>query len=395
MIASALKRLLDKHIHSRKRASVEEQRAEKYNRFSRGRQIAYMIYEHFRATGACEALQGFSDLFNFRLQNDDVQYFDVRRDQALLSTSYMPSDVILEGLQKSKLQDSVQLQTVLALYDQETVRNNGQTSYSRFKTSVKLHIDQLMRTRNFRVRSEAVERGAVTKSQKGKRAYVEKKVGQCFQWKAHGQCSKGDSCIFSHDRQAQGDLCGSQRRKGDRPLPHQIGRPRLTARERHLQKHQATEMKALQTKGTKIRAVTKIVKPRHIVFGILPCVKTTSLRPDAHLEEHVSSDMLRRRRSPATSQRKEVRKDQLHYCRSLHKILIRDNLFFVKKESWDQNTPSNSPRTPGTKLKIGKEMVHRKELSKSVNVMSAVLARQNSMKDHMRRPCTKKDAPAE
>ena len=194
MIASALKRLLDKRVHFRKRVSVEEQRAQKYDRFLRGRQIAYMIYEHFRATGACEAVQGLSDLFSKRLQNDDVQDFDVRWDQALLSASDMPSDVILEGLYKSKLQDSVQLQTVLALYDQETVRNNGQTSYLRLKTSVKLHIDQMMRTRNFRVRNEVVERGAVTKSQKGKKAYVERKVGECFQWKAHGQCSKGDSC---------------------------------------------------------------------------------------------------------------------------------------------------------------------------------------------------------
>ena len=63
----------------------------------------------------------------------------------------MPSDVILGGLYKSKLQDSVQLQTVLALYDQETVRNNGQTRYSRLKTSVRLHFDQMMRTRNFPV----------------------------------------------------------------------------------------------------------------------------------------------------------------------------------------------------------------------------------------------------
>ena len=70
----------------------------------------------------------------------------------------MFSDVIPEGLYKSKLQDSVQLQTVLALYDQETVRNNGQTSCLRLETSVKLHIDQMMRTRNFRVRSEVGER---------------------------------------------------------------------------------------------------------------------------------------------------------------------------------------------------------------------------------------------
>ena len=41
-----LKRLLDKHVHFRKRVSVEEQRAQKYDRFLQGRQIAYMIFEH-------------------------------------------------------------------------------------------------------------------------------------------------------------------------------------------------------------------------------------------------------------------------------------------------------------------------------------------------------------
>ena len=38
-IASALKRLLDKHVHFRKRVSVEEQRAQKYDRFSRARLV--------------------------------------------------------------------------------------------------------------------------------------------------------------------------------------------------------------------------------------------------------------------------------------------------------------------------------------------------------------------
>ena len=37
-----------------------------------------------------------------------------------------------------KLQDSFQLQTILALYDQETVRKNGHPSFSRLKTSVRL-----------------------------------------------------------------------------------------------------------------------------------------------------------------------------------------------------------------------------------------------------------------
>ena len=95
MIASALKTLLDKHIHFRRRVSVEEQRAQTCDRFLRGRQVAYMIFVRFHATRAYEAVQGLPDLFSFRLQNDDVQDFDVRWDQPLLSASEVPSDVIL------------------------------------------------------------------------------------------------------------------------------------------------------------------------------------------------------------------------------------------------------------------------------------------------------------
>ena len=48
MMASALKRCYDKQTHFRNKISVEEQRAQKDNRFLRGRQIAYLIYEYFR-----------------------------------------------------------------------------------------------------------------------------------------------------------------------------------------------------------------------------------------------------------------------------------------------------------------------------------------------------------
>ena len=68
----------------------------------------------------------------------------------------------------------------------------------------------------------------------------------------------------------------------DRLLPHQIRRSRLTKEEKNPQKHWATEKEALQTKGAKFRAVAKIIKTRHVHFGIFPCVETTSLRPDAN-----------------------------------------------------------------------------------------------------------------
>ena len=136
--------------------------------------------------------------------------------------------MILEGLYKSKLQGSVQLQIVLALYDRETAQLNIQTIYLRLKTAVKLCIDQVMRTRNFTVRNEVVERGSVTESQKRENACGERKVGKCCHWRAHGKCSKGDSCSFSHDTVASGKCKQVKDQKDDRCLPHQIRRQRLT-----------------------------------------------------------------------------------------------------------------------------------------------------------------------
>ena len=119
---------------------------------------------------------------------------------------------------------------MLALYDPETVRNKKQTSYSRLKTSMRLFFDQKMRSGNLKDRNDMIQR-AVTRSRKENRANVERKVGDCWQWQATGQCSKGDSCGFHHGVRASGNgsellkqkradvlACtkfeGNQRRKG-------------------------------------------------------------------------------------------------------------------------------------------------------------------------------------
>ena len=101
----------------------------------------------------------------------------------------------------------------MALYDQELARDKGTPNNKQSKTAVKLHIDQMMRNRNFRVRNDVVERGSVKKSQKGNKAFVERKVSECFPWKAPGQCSEGDSCSFSHDPEVHGNKGKVQRRK--------------------------------------------------------------------------------------------------------------------------------------------------------------------------------------
>ena len=69
MIASALKRLLDEHIHFRKRESVEERRAQKYDRFLRGRHITYM--KQSKDSQICS-------MYACRMTKSKISTFDVR-----------------------------------------------------------------------------------------------------------------------------------------------------------------------------------------------------------------------------------------------------------------------------------------------------------------------------
>ena len=96
-IASALKRII-RNTRFKKKVSLEEQNAQKEDRFFRGRQIAYLIYEYFQVTGANDSVENYADLFTIVLRNDAIQEFHSKWDGILLSMTKIPSDDILEGL---------------------------------------------------------------------------------------------------------------------------------------------------------------------------------------------------------------------------------------------------------------------------------------------------------
>ena len=94
-IASALNRIIH-NIQFKRKVRLEEQKAQKEDRFFRGRQIAYLIYEYFRVTGANDSVENYADLFTTVLRNDDIQEFDSKWDGILLSMTKIPSDDIME-----------------------------------------------------------------------------------------------------------------------------------------------------------------------------------------------------------------------------------------------------------------------------------------------------------
>ena len=70
--------------------------------------------------------------------------------------------------------------------------------FHRLKTMVNRSIEQNLGMKNFEARNGKFETSAVVKNQRMKQR-EQRSLGDCWRWKANGQCSKGDNCSFRHD----------------------------------------------------------------------------------------------------------------------------------------------------------------------------------------------------
>ena len=206
-IASALNKIIH-DSHFKRRISLEKQKAQKQDRFLRGRQIAYLIHEYFRVTGANDSVENYADLFTLVLRNDDIQEFDSKWDEHLLSITKISSDEILEGLYKLRIRESEKLKTVLEFYSMETRQKKLGPDYHRLKTMVKRSIEQDIRKKNFGARNGNYGKNAVVKNQ-GTKQRVQRILGDCWQWETNGQCVKGNNCSFRHDMNKRGKVTPS------------------------------------------------------------------------------------------------------------------------------------------------------------------------------------------
>ena len=132
-IASALN--LNKIIqnsHFKKKDSLEEQKAQKEDRFLRGKQIAFMIYDYFQVTGAHDTVLDCADVFSVTLRDDNVLEFDTRWDKVLLSMTKIPPDDVLESLYKLRIRECDRLKTALELYGMEIHQKISMPNYQNF-----------------------------------------------------------------------------------------------------------------------------------------------------------------------------------------------------------------------------------------------------------------------
>ena len=96
---------------------------------------------------------------------------------------------------KLRKRESEKLKTVLELYNMEIHQKKAGPDHNRLKTMVKRSIEQNLRIKNFEARNGNYERNAVVKNQ-GTKQREQRTLGDCWLWKANGQCSKRDKLQF-------------------------------------------------------------------------------------------------------------------------------------------------------------------------------------------------------
>ena len=109
---------------------------------------------------------------------------------------------------------------------------------------------------------------------------------ECFQWKAHGQCSEGDSCSFSHDTLASGNKGEGRRRKGRSSSPASHSKAKQTDGEE--QKSHMDHAINRKTQKTRVKFHARFKFCRN-----LSCKLSTKLRRDGPRGQCVMTETTR------------------------------------------------------------------------------------------------------
>ena len=128
---------------------------------------------------------------------------------------------------------------------------------------------------DFEVRDGNYETSAVVKNQETKQR-EQRSPGDCWHWKANGQCSKGDSCSFRHDM--------NKRAKSAQPNPSPRSSAQQSVKNALGTKSPEAEAQVGKWLDCRARITSKELAPLHSVKnGILRSACSTSPKMDAGL----------------------------------------------------------------------------------------------------------------
>ena len=176
----------------------------------KGRQIAWMMYKHFKLSEVDGAMLEWEELLSVELKGDNLQQFENDWGAMCLVVRELPDEKILETIYRKQLDKSDQLKRAMELYWQDITQRGEQKSYEKLKNMLRNHLERKRLDRN----KDAWDKdhktgGGGSKAFAGREAAPSNgpKKGDCRQWAKDGKCSRGDKCPWkgSHTEEKKGD----------------------------------------------------------------------------------------------------------------------------------------------------------------------------------------------
>ena len=197
-IASALNKSIH-NSHFKGRISLEEQKAQKEDRFLRGRQIAYLIYDQFPGhwnPWFCRKLHRLVHFCSSKWRYSGIRFLVGRNFIVIDKDSTWRHVGRIVQIKNTKVGETQDRIAIVRLGDSsEEVRT--------WVSMVKRSIEQDVRNKNFWSRNGNFEKNAVVKNQ-GTKQRVQRILGDRWQLETNGQCVNGNNCSFRHDINKRG-----------------------------------------------------------------------------------------------------------------------------------------------------------------------------------------------
>ena len=168
----------------------------KQQKMMKGRQITWLVFDHFKLSDVDGAMLNWDEIIRLQLHmpGDNVKQFLNDWDTTFANINGTPDPVIPESLFKRQLEKSNQLKQTLALYDQEITQRQATKCYKRLRYIVDDYMSESLLKKN---------QQALAKRPKGFAAIDGKipkqtaRPGYCSKWSKSGDCAAGNKCPWA------------------------------------------------------------------------------------------------------------------------------------------------------------------------------------------------------
>ena len=174
------------------------------------RQVAWIIYKHFKLSDEDGAMLEWDELINVHLRGDNLQQFENDWNNMILNVRSLHEEAFLESVFRKQLEKSEQLKSVMALYQQDYTQRGEKKSYQKLKDMLRVHLEKKLLDKNKNALSNNLDGKALAGNKGGGKKNGQPsdnaRTGDCRQWRNEGKCSRGSNCPWkaSHTDEKKG-----------------------------------------------------------------------------------------------------------------------------------------------------------------------------------------------